>query len=611
MKRAESEINCERFGASDFTREGLRSLPKGELMKVDENSNASSLRNRKKLLRGTLFVGLCTMVSRLLGMLRDMATAATFGMSVGGVMDSFVVAFRLPDMARKLFGDGTISVSFIPVFGKIWREDRKKAWNLLSVMLGAVFIFLTIFVVAGEILCYIGFTFFSMESKVYLISHLVALMLPYLILICMAAIASAALQTLEKFSIPAMIPSILNIIWLFGILIIAPNYSSEPAIQCYILTSCILIAGVIQLFIHYPFLCRLGFCFDFGLRDVRIDLRLIFRDFLPQIFGLASLQINILVAIGVAWFFSGHVGDSMRWLGGLAVYPLRIGATSSIYYSERVFDFPQGLIGMAIATVIYPLLSRHAASRDFKMFGEDLSIGIRILTAFAIPSSAGLMIMSERISHLLFQRGAFTPDDMFRTADMIFWFGLGVWSFCLTPVIVRAFYLLEDISTPFRVGVIGVVINLILDLALIWNLHEAAFAIATSISACIQTIILFIVLIRKHGYIDLRGVSKCFARSIIATAAMIGVVLSVVNLVPIQGSISDIVYISVGGITGAIVYALTLRLMGGREIVVMLRGHWQRKSNRKHKQKQKQIQRKMQKQIQKQKQEKFLKTKRR
>jgi putative peptidoglycan lipid II flippase len=579
VKQSEPEISQLHTGNCHFEKDQSSVLPPHSVQLSDE----IDLRNRKRLLRDTLFVGLCTMLSRLLGMLRDIATAATFGMSAGGVMDSFVVAFRLPDMARKLFGDGTISVSFIPVFGKIWREDRLKAWNLLSVVLGVVFIFLTVFVVIGEVLCYIGFSFFSADSKVYFISHLIALMLPYLILICMAAIASATLQTLERFSIPAMIPSILNIIWLFGILVIAPRYSAEPAIQCYILTSCILVAGVIQLFIHYPLLYRYGFRFNFGLQNVRVDLCCIFKDFFPQIFGLMSLQLNILFAIGIAWLFSGQVGVPIRWLCGLVVYPLRVGATSAIYYSERVFDFPQGLIGMAIATVIYPLLSRHASRRDFRMFGEDLSIGVRILIAFSIPAAAGLMIMSERISHLLFQRGAFTPDDMFRTADMIFWFGAGVWAFCLTPVIVRAFYLLGDIWTPFWVGLIGVVINLLLDLTLIWVLHERAFAIAVSISAAIQAIILFAILVKKHRNIDLLGVNICIIRSIIAAAVMVLVVIGAVSLVTNRDSVSDVVYIVVGGVTGVVVYAIVLRLLGGREIVVILRGKWQRKSVRKQK----------------------------
>jgi putative peptidoglycan lipid II flippase len=514
-------------------------------------------------------------------MLRDVATAATLGMSVGGVMDSFVVAFRLPDMARKLFGDGAISISFIPVFSKIWREDKMRAWNLLSVTLGVVFIFLTAFVLIVEILCCIGFSFFHASGKVYFISYLIALMAPYLILICMAAIASATLQSLERFSIPAIAPSILNIIWLFGILAIAPYYSSEPAVQCYILTGCILAAGVIQLFIHYPVMRRFGFRFNFDLGKVRSDLNSIFKDFFPQIFGLTSLQINILFAVGIAWLFSGRSGDSIYWLGGICEYPLRTGATSSIYYSERVFDFPQGLIGLAVATVIYPLLIRHVSCRDFRMFGEDLSLGIRILISFSIPAAVGLMIMSERISHLLFQRGAFTPEDMFRTADMIFWFSSGVWAFCLIPVIVRAFYLLGDVWTPFKTGLICVLINLILDLVLIWTLHEQAFAIAASSTAGIQAIALFIILVKKHKYIDLLGVNICFARSIIATIVMTAAVISVVNFIPVQGSLFDLIYIFTGGATGAVVYALTLRLMGGREIVIMLRGQLQRKSKSK------------------------------
>jgi putative peptidoglycan lipid II flippase len=520
-------------------------------------------------------------------MIRDVVTAAMLGMSVGGVMDSFVVAFRLPDMARKLFGDGTISVSYIPVFSEIWRKDRRKAWNLLSVVLGVVFVFLTIIVVIGEVLCYVGFTFFPPDSKVYFISHLLALMFPYLILICMAAIASATLQTLERFSIPAIIPSVLNIIWLFGILIIAPQCTNDPAAQCYILTSCILVAGVIQLFLHYPVLMRYGFRFDFQFSNVSAELSKIFKDFFPQIFGLMSIQINILVSIGIAWLFSGQSGDVIRWLGGAVTYPLRVGASSSIYYSERVFDFPQGLIGLAIATVIYPLLSRHAAMYDFRSFKDDLSLGVRILLAFSIPASVGLMIMSERLSHLLFQRGAFTPNDMFRTADMIFWFSSGVWAFCLLPLVVRAFYLLGDIRTPFRVGLIGFLVNLILDLVLIWFCREQGLAIAASATAGLQALILLIILAQKNQHIDIRGINFCIIRSIAATIAMTVIVISLTNVIRGQDSFSDLVFIVVGGVTGVVVYALTLRMLGGREIVVMLRGRLQKKPKESNKQKQK------------------------
>lgn len=524
------------------------------------------------MLRGTLIVGLGTLFSRILGMLRDMATAATLGMSVGGVMDSFVVAFRLPDVARRLFGDGALGVGFIPVFGRLWQTDRPKAWLLFSAVLGRVFLYLTLFVLLGEVLCWVGFTYFHPDSRVYLISHLLALLLPYLILICMAAIASATLQMLGRFEVPAMIPPILNIVWLIGILVVAPRFSSDPTDQCYLLTICILVAGVIQFFIHFPILRAYGFQLDFRFQLVRPEVREVFRGFFPQLFSLMSLQLNILAASGVAWLFSGPPGEMARWLGHLVAYPLRPGAASAIYYSERLYEFPQGLIGLAVATAIYPLLAHHAARRNFKALGEDLTLGLRIQFVFSIPAGVGLMLFAEKLAHLLFQRGAFTPSDMARTADMIFWFGAGVWAFCALPILIRAFYVLGDIRTPFRVGLLCCLLNILFAVTFIWPFGEEGLAIAASLAAGIQSLLLLVLFIRRHGHIDRKGILATVFRSGFASALMALAVLGVMEVIPGEDSLSDLANIFLGGSVGVFVFLFAHRFLGGREPGILLRG---------------------------------------
>lgn len=549
---------------------------------MNSRSSEPDAGRRKKMLRGTLLVGFCTLLSRLLGMLRDIATAATLGMSVGGIMDSFVVAFRLPDMARKLFGDGSLSVSFIPVFSRVWQNDRQRAWTLLSVMLGWSFLILTALVLVGEGLCWIGFTFFSPESKVYLISHLMALMLPYLILISLAAITAATLQTLGKFAVPAMIPSILNIVWLFGILVIAPSFSESPAMQCYLLTVCILVAGGIQLFVGFPLLKKAGFQFDFRYKIVRPEIALIFSRFFPQLFGLMSIQLNLLTASVLAWLFSGPAEGTIRWLGNIVPFPLRSGSASAIYYSERLFEFPQGMIGLTIATVIYPLLGRHAARRDFKSFGDDLSLGMRIQLVFSIPAGVGLMLMADRLAHLLFQRGAFTPLDTFRTGDMIFWFGCGVWAFCSLPIIIRAFYVLGDIRTPCRIGILGCLVNFLLGFLLIWPMREEGLALAISLTSAIQSLLLYGLFMLKHGHVDFKGIVICALRSCAATFFMALAVIMVMKAIPGHDSVSDIIHIAVGGGVGVFVYFILHRAFGGRELGILVRGRL-RKTKRKKK----------------------------
>ena len=259
---------------------------------------------------------------------------------------------------------------------------------------------------------------------------------------------------------------------------------------------------------------------------------------------------------------------------------MHTGAAAAIYYSERLYEFPQGLIGLAIATAIYPLLARHAANRDFRSFGDDLTLGARILFVLSIPAGAGLMLMSEKLAHLLFQRGAFTPDDMFRTADMIFWFGTGVWAFCALPLVVRAFYVVGDYWTPCRIGFFGCAFNAVFGLALIWPMQEQGLAVAASLTAGIQSVVLFLLFARKYGYFDFRSFFLSVGRACAAACVMTVVVALTMKLIPGQSSKSDIAHLVVGGGVGACVFFAVLRLLSGRELGILLRGKERKKSKR-------------------------------
>ncbi|MGL6194874.1 MAG: lipid II flippase MurJ, partial [Thermoguttaceae bacterium] len=265
--------------------------------------------NRKIVLKGTLITSIGTLISRVLGMLRDSATAAMLGMTAGGIMDSFVLAFRLPDITRRMFGEGSLSVGFIPVFARLWHSNRAKAWKLVSAYLTGIFFLLLIIVLLGEGICLLGYTLFPPESKVHVAAKLTSLMLPYLILICLAAIAAASLQTLGKFFVPSLIPTILNICWLFGIVVLAPRISSDPLIRCYVLTGCILVAGVIQFGIQMPLLYKLGFQYTTGFNSIKKEAFEVGASFFPTMIGLMATQFNVLVASSIAWLFSGEANQ--------------------------------------------------------------------------------------------------------------------------------------------------------------------------------------------------------------------------------------------------------------------------------------------------------------
>ena len=522
---------------------------------------------RKKLLQSTLIMGVGTLLSRILGMFRDAATAAMFGMSAGGIMDSFVLAFRLPDVARRMFGEGSLSVAFIPIFVRLWNSNRQKAWAFVSVLLTYFFVFLTTFVILGEILCLLGMTFFPYPSKIHIVSELSALMLPYLILICLAAITAASLQTLGEFLVPSLIPTILNLVWLFGILLVAPFLTDDPLLRCFLLTGCIFCAGLIQLGIQIPFLRRHGFIFRFHKMEMEREIDEFKASFFPSMIGLMGTQINILIATCIAWAFSGQAGEAIWWLGHVVEYPLRTGSASSIYFSERLYEFPQGLLGIAIATVIYPLLSRHAAQRDYAAIREDLSFGLRIVLSLAIPSGIGLMLLSDDLAHLLYQRGAFMPEDTFRTADMIYWFSFGVCGFCSVPLLARAFYAVGNRKTPFRISLISVLVSVVFGMILIWEFGEKGLAIAASLAATFHAVLLIALFDVKYQLINYRSLLVAIGRSCIASLVMGTVVAIIIQAVPGEGSIFDIIRISFSATLGAVVFAGIYLILGGEEIL--------------------------------------------
>ena len=524
------------------------------------------------MLRGTLVIGIGTFLSRMLGLLRDAVTAAAFGMSAGGIMDAFVAAFRLPDVARRFFGDGSLGASFIPVFTQTREMDRQKAWTLLSVTLFRVFLFLLVFVLAGELLCWVGIRYFLPGGRVFLTAHLLSLLLPYLILICMAAICSAALQALGRFAISTIVPLLLNIIWLLGLLVIIPCISPNPETQCYLLTICILIAGILQFAIHLPLLRKHGFRFHLNFAAVAPETQKIFKNFFPEVFGLTSIHLNVLSATCIAWLFSGGIDQPIHWLGGVITYPLRFGSAAAIYYSERTYEFPQGLIGLAIATAIYPLLSHHVANKDFKALRDDLTLGLRIQFMLAIPAGCGLMLLSESMVHLFFQRGAFSVEDTARTADMVFWFATGIWAFCALPIIVRAFYTLGDARTPCWIGFASLLLNVALGLLLIFPMQEQGLAMAVSLTAGIQSIGLLCIFTQKHGHIDFPMLATSLTRICIASGVMTIVLRMIIQALPGASSLDDLLRIALCTIVGAFVFFVVLRSLGGRELGILFRG---------------------------------------
>ena len=454
-----------------------------------------------KTARSSFFSGLkitafWTLISRLLGMVRDVSTAALFGLTDNGVMDAFVVAFRVPNIFRRLFGEGALSASTLPAIAARKEADPLTVWQLISTLLGCVFAAMSILTLLAEIFCIFLWFDADGQPEYRLIAGLSVVMLPYLLCIAMASVASAALHALNHFSTPAFVPILLNLIWIVVATVIAPVWKDAPAIQAYLIAIAVLLGGLLQFAVQIPVLRRFGMRWQWNWAANRATIYRIVRQLIPMAVGLAILPINTLIDTAVAWAFSASNPETpIAWLGGLIAYPLQEGTVAAIYFAERMYQFPVGLLGVVIGLAAFPALSRHATTGDRAQFVQQMIRALRANLFLAIPATAGLILLAEPLTSLLFRHGAFTETDTQRTAQMVAAYGCGIWAYCTLPVIIRGFYAAEDSQTPFRLGLMVVLVNALVDLVCIWQLGETGLAYASAAAAG-----LFVLLLSREAH---------------------------------------------------------------------------------------------------------------
>jgi putative peptidoglycan lipid II flippase len=523
------------------------------------------------LISGARITSLGTLFSRILGMLRDMATASLLG--GGGVMDAFVIAFRIPNLFRRLFGEGALTASYLPVLTAQWERDPQTARQLATVVVVLLTAFLTGLVALGELLCGVIWYFWGDAAGMGLLVGLAAVMLPYLLLICVAAQLTTMLYASRHFTVPALTPCMLNIVWLLAAWTVAPWFAPDRIAQAYVLAVSVLVAGVTQVLVQLPMLRKLGYHFDFNWSASREGVRQIVRNMAPMLIGLAAIQINTFIDSLIAWGLAASPDGPQRipWLGEAVQYPMKQGAAAAIYFGERLYEFPLSIIGTAVAVAIFPLLSRHAARGDHRQLGEDMSLGLRLVICLGIPASAGLMLLADPITRLIFEHGNFHAADTARAARMIVWYATGVWAYCASPVIVRGFYAMNDSGTPARLAGWMVGLNLALNLTLIWPMAEAGLALATAVSAAVQVFLLTAIFSRRKASLDHRGLCVTVARTVVATLVMSGLVWFALEQMPVSGRLTlQAVRVCVPATLGVAGYCLAYWLLGGRELGMLL-----------------------------------------
>ena len=464
----------------------------------------------RNVIRFAFFVGGFTMLSRVLGMVRDVLTAGFFGTELA--MSAFVVAFRIPNLFRALFGEGALSSAFIPVFMDSRRnEGEDAAWRLarrVTTLVGAVLLGI---VALGIVGLGAALRWPGLGEKAATVLPLARIMLPYVFFICMAALAMAVLNSYRLFSVSAFTPALLNVTWILSILFIVPVMRGGTSVQIQALAWTVFAAGAVQLVYQVPSLWRVGWRpgIDVDWRDPRV--KQVFLLMGPSALGLAVNQVNVLVNSLIA----------LHWVGTWA--------PSALFYAERLIYLPQGILATALGTVLLPVLSDFAAQKKHLEMREAIHHGLRTLLFVMTPASVGLFVLAGPVVQMLFEHGSFDPKSTWLTARALSFYAPGLMVFCLAKVFVPAFYALQDTRTPVKIGLCAVTLNFTLNVASAILLPEywkhAGLAFSTVVSEGFNGLMLALFLRRRLGPFGLRGILAGLARALGAAAVMAAVAL--------------------------------------------------------------------------------------
>jgi putative peptidoglycan lipid II flippase len=443
----------------------------------------------------SVFSGL-TLVSRIFGMIRDQIIAIVFGATAG--LDAFWVAFKIPNFMRRLFAEGAFSQGFVPVLGevKVKQGDAavrdlisRVAGSLALVVLGITIVSMLLF---PWLILHFGPKAISNQHKLVLTAQMLVLTLPYILLISLTSLSGGVLNTYKRFAIPAFTPVFLNLCMIGSALFLAPYL--PPGDQVKALAWGVLLAGVVQLAFQLPFLAKLGFLSwpRWGFNDPGVQR--IMRLMGPAILGSMVVQINLTVDLLVAYVV------------------LPDGSVSWLTYSDRLVEFPLGVFGIAISTVILPSLSQHHAQTDQHEFSKTLDWGLRWALLIALPATAGLVMLAGPLLTTLFNYGAFKQHDVFMAQISLFAYASGLLAFIMIKVLAPAFYSRQDTRTPVRIAVRAMLANLVLIAVLVipwvhlgYPAPHAGLALATSLSAYGNAIMLFLTLRRAGVYQRMPG----------------------------------------------------------------------------------------------------------
>ncbi len=457
-------------------------------------------------------MGSLTLVSRLLGYVRDAFIAYLFG--AGLQADAFFVAFRVSNLLRRLLGEGALTSSFVPVFTDVLNTRSKEDARRVASSVFFLFLILLLLLTAGgiifseEIVWLMSPGFSSIPEKFPLTVNLTRLMFPYMIFIGLMAIVMGVLNSMGHFTAPALSPVFFNISIILSMFFLVP-FMDEPV---YALAWGVLLGGVVQFAIQVPVLKRYGMGLSPSLvwRDPAI--RRIFVLLGPAVVGVGVYQLNIFVI--------------MRFASDLAD-----GSVSYLYYASRLMELPLGVFGVAVSTAVLPSLSECVANRDWTGFRESLSFAMRMVNLVTIPATIGLVVLGLPVVDILFGRGEFTMSATLNTAYALYFYAVGLVPVAVSRILVSVYYSLRDTITPVWTAFLSFLFNILMCLVLVGPLGHGGLALATSLSSLLNALLLFVILRARVGGVDGRRVLTSAWRSTMASVAMGAIVYGVTLLV--------------------------------------------------------------------------------
>ncbi|MCL9670378.1 murein biosynthesis integral membrane protein MurJ [Citrobacter sp. MNAZ 1397] len=500
------------------------------------------------LLKSLAAVSSMTMFSRVLGFARDAIVARVFG--AGMATDAFFVAFKLPNLLRRIFAEGAFSQAFVPILAEYKSKQGEEATRVfVAYVSGLLTLVLAVVTIAGMlaapwVILVTAPGFADTADKFALTSQLLQITFPYILLISLASLAGAILNTWNRFSVPAFAPTLLNIS-MIGFALFGVPYFHPPVLA---LAWAVTVGGILQLVYQLPHLKKIGMLVlpRISFRDA--GAMRVMKQMGPAILGVSVSQISLIINTIFASFL---VSGSVSWM----------------YYADRLMEFPSGVLGVALGTILLPSLSRSFASGNHDEYCRLMDWGLRLCFLLALPSAVALGILAKPLTVSLFQYGKFTPFDAQMTQRALIAYSVGLMGLIVVKVLAPGFYSRQNIKTPVKIAIVTLVMTQLMNLAFIGPLKHAGLSLSIGLAACLNAGLLYWQLRKQNIFTPQAGWGRFLTRLIIAVLVMAAALFGMLYVMPdwAQGNMAHrLIRLMVVVVVGVVAYFATLALLGFR-----------------------------------------------